>query len=73
MYVFTSSLFSILGISSLISLPSGAITKKVIPYIVSIQVVNMLNFPPPTMFMSTSTPVDLPIQFICPSFTFSAK
>ena len=40
---------------------------------VSGQVVNTLNFPPPTISTSNSTPVDLPIQLICPNLTRSAK
>ena len=72
-YASTSSLFSTLSIRLLTISPSGANTINVIPYIVSIHVVKIENFPPSTISNSTSTPVLLPIQFLCISFVDSGQ
>src|SRR5574344_1465850 len=72
-YFSTSDQFVILDFNSSTNALSGAKTINVIPYIVSIQVVNILNEPPPVILNSTSTPVDLPIQLRCISFVDSGQ
>ena len=73
LYSSTSFLCSFVVIKSTI-LCSGAKTQYVAPNNVSHLVVNTVNVSSLSLILKiTSAPTDLPIQLICPNFTFSAK